>query len=100
MRIFTAKAIKDTIKLGGEAVWVVPDIATLDQSQTVFVPNLTTRIITPDPEDASAFSLSGGAYQSPAQIKLRPENGLLGSYSFKPLGSKAHWVCRYVREEL
>jgi hypothetical protein len=99
MRIFTAKAIKDTIKLGGQAVWVVPDIATLDQTTTVFAPHLTSRAITPDLKEANAYYLSGGPYQSPAHIRLRPEDGLLESYSFTPVGSEAHWMCRYISDE-
>ena len=95
MRIFTGKAVLETLHCGGSATWVVPTISLLGEMDDMFALELSVRAVRADSKIKGGHLLLGGPYAAPARIKLRPD-GMLESYCFTPQGSDSVWECRYV----
>jgi hypothetical protein len=94
MRIFTGRAIIASVKAGGEATWVVPQIATPTKLESLFEPDLSVRHVEVVAGLENCYLLAGGPYAEKARIKLFPD-GLLETYQFTPIGTKQVWTCSY-----
>jgi hypothetical protein len=94
MRYFTGDMVAAILDNGGQASIIVPDIRTLGDTDSVFLPLESVRNVVAVEGQSNVFDVSGGAYDVPARLHLNDE-GLLAHYEFEDSNRKI-WRCRLV----
>jgi hypothetical protein len=94
MRYFTGDMVAAILNNGGQASIIVPDIRTLSDTGSAFLPLQSVRKVAAVEGQSNVFDVSGGAYDAPARLHLNDE-GLLAYYEFEDANHKI-WRCKLV----
>jgi hypothetical protein len=94
MRYFTGDMVAAILENGGQASICVPDIRTLHDAGSAFLPLKSVRTVAAVEGQSNVFDVSGGAYDAPARLHLNDE-GLLAYYEFEDANHKV-WRCNLV----
>jgi hypothetical protein len=94
MRYFTGDMVADILDNGGQASIIVPDIRTLSDIGSAFMPLQSVRTVAAVEGQSNVFDVSGGAYDAPARLHLNDEC-LLAHYEFEAPNHKI-WRCNLV----